>query len=180
MDMYEFGNRLNIHGQRKIVDPQVTMLWDKSTAAKDIISLGWMEARERVGGPSEKGFMASVVRGLCDDIDEVTKLLSHGNIVTERYHHPPQMVFRQGTDCRIVHPQLLPLPTSFPKIFPYHRNVTAVSTFSSLSSNPVNVVSRLNATREDVRGLSSQEEREEMYNSISEISEYFQEDDDFE
>ena len=79
-----------------------------------------------------------------------------------------------------MHPQLLALPSSFPKIFPYHRDVNAISTFASLSSNPVNVVSRLTSAREDARRLCSGEEREELYNCISEISEYFQEEVDFE
>src|SRR2546421_11233175 len=79
---------------------------------------------------------------------------------------------------RILHPQLLPLPTSFPKIFPYHRDIATVSTFSSLSSYPTNIVSRLKSTALNVRQLFSGEEREELYNSISEISEYFQSDDD--
>ena len=86
-----------------------------------------------------------------------------------------------GLICRIMHPQLLPLPTSFPKIFPSHKgDVDSISTFSSLSSNSGTVIPRLQATREDARRLSSQEEREELYNSISEISEYFQEDEDLE
>jgi hypothetical protein len=191
MDMYDFGNRVNIHGQRKIVNPEVTMLWDRPTTTEDVISLGWYEGKKRrsVEIPREKGLMASVYRGPYNDndIEEITKIISHGNIITERYCNHNKLslslsmgVVFSGLICRIMHPQLLPLPTSFPKIFPSHRNVDAISTFSSLSSNSGNVISRLQATREDARRLSSQEEREELYNSISEISEYFQEDEDLE
>jgi hypothetical protein len=84
IDMYDFGNRLNIHGQRKIVEPDVTLLWDKEKPTKeDVISLGWrgMNTTDKL---QEKGFMACVCRGLCDDIDEITKVLSYGDIVTER------------------------------------------------------------------------------------------------
>ena len=83
-----------MHGQRKIVDPEVTMLWGKPPTTKDVVSLGWKRGRRDVDGPSEKGFMASVVRGVCDDIDDVTKVLSHGNIVTERYLPQPQYTSR--------------------------------------------------------------------------------------
>jgi hypothetical protein len=42
------------------------------------------------------------------------------------------------------------------------------------------VKARLKWTAEDARRLSSTEEREDLYNSIREISGYFEEDDDFE
>jgi len=84
MDMYDFGNRLNIHGQRKIVEPEVTLLWNKDKPTKeDMISLGW-GGKSTADTAHEKGFMACVCRGPIDDIDEITKILSHGDIVTER------------------------------------------------------------------------------------------------
>jgi hypothetical protein len=56
----------------------------------------------------------------------------------------------------------------------------SLSTFSSLTSKPSTVKARLKWTAEDARRLSSTEEREDLYNSIREISGYFEEDDDFE
>jgi hypothetical protein len=84
-------------------------------------------------------------------------------------------------DDRILHPQKLKLPTSFPKIFPHHHDKNlALSTYTSLTSKPSTVKARLKWTAEDGRRLSSQEDREDLYNSISEISSYFEEDDDWE
>jgi len=87
-DLYDLGNRVNIHGQRKVVDPEVTVLWEGRTVKEDIVQLGWKEGARTMGVLPEKGVMAGVCRGVCDDVDEVTKSISHGDIVTERYYHP--------------------------------------------------------------------------------------------
>jgi hypothetical protein len=83
------------------------------------------------------------------------------------------------TYVRILHPQLLPLPTSFPNIFTWHPKPTNLSTFSALSSNPTTIASRLKGTVEDSRKLSSTEDRDDLVNSIGEILNYFEEDDDW-
>lgn len=80
---------------------------------------------------------------------------------------------------RILHPQLLSLPTSFPKIFPHH-GATTLSTFSSLSSNPTTITSRLKETARDARHLESSQDREQLVNTLGEISSYFEEDEDLE
>jgi hypothetical protein len=79
-------------------------------------------------------------------------------------------------NVRILHPQQLLLPTSFPSIFPHYPETTFLSTFSSLSSNPPNVTARLKTASDDAKRLSTLEYREDLYNSISEISSYFEED----
>ena len=42
MDMSDFTARVNIHGQRKIANPEVTVLFDHP-GANDVMSLGWQE-----------------------------------------------------------------------------------------------------------------------------------------
>jgi len=84
------------------------------------------------------------------------------------------------TDFRILHPQLLPLPTSFPKIFPHNHAATSLSTFSSLSSNPKTITSRLKEAARDAQHLESSQDREQLVNTLDEISSYFEEDDDLE
>jgi hypothetical protein len=84
------------------------------------------------------------------------------------------------SDFRILHPQLLSLPTSFPKIFPHRPVATSLSTFSSLSSNPTTISSRLKETAKDARHLELSEEREQLINTLGEISSYFEEDEDWE
>jgi hypothetical protein len=165
MDMYDLPLRINVHGHRKIVEPDVTVLLEQPKPS-DRISFGWPHHV-----PGERGLAATVLRGdYTGDIDALTSMLSQGEIVTER------SVSIDQANYRIVHPQLLPLPTSFPKIFTYHQRARSVSTFSSLSSKPTTVQARLKKAKEETK-LASLEEREELYNSIAEISGYYEEDD---
>jgi hypothetical protein len=82
------------------------------------------------------------------------------------------------TNRRIIHPQLLALPSSFPNIFTYPVPTHSISTFSGLSSNPTTVQTRFKEVMADARKLALSEEREELYNSIAEISEHYVEEDD--
>jgi hypothetical protein len=77
MDMYDFIARINIHGQRKIASPEVTVLFD-NPGVHDLMPLGWPEVR------GEKPIMATVLRGFVDDVDALTTTLSRGSVVTER------------------------------------------------------------------------------------------------
>jgi hypothetical protein len=77
MDMYDFTARVNIHGQRKIASPEVAVLFD-NPGVHDLMPLGWPEAR------GEKPIVATVLRGLVDEVDAVTTTLSQGSVVTER------------------------------------------------------------------------------------------------
>jgi hypothetical protein len=77
MDMYDFTNHINIHGQRKIANGETAILFNKP-GIHDLLPLGWRDL------PGEKGMMATVFRGNFDKIDDLTKLLSRGNIITER------------------------------------------------------------------------------------------------
>ncbi len=77
MDMYDFTARVNIHGQRKIANPEVTVLFDRPKV-NEVMSLGWHE----VSG--ERPMMAAVLRGSDHDADELTATLSRGSMVTER------------------------------------------------------------------------------------------------
>ena len=65
---------------------------------------------------------------------------------------------------------------SFPKIFPHHHDITSLSAFSSLSSNPTTVISQLKSAEEDARRIASLEEREQLINAIGEISSHYEED----
>jgi len=79
MDMYDLTVRVNIHGQRTIAEPSVTVLFDHPES-KDRMSFGWHNV------PGVKGFTATVLRGTyANDIDDLTKMLDHGDVVTERY-----------------------------------------------------------------------------------------------
>lgn len=79
MDMYDLTMRINIHGQRTIAEPGVTVLFDRPES-KDRMSFGWPNV------PGEKGLMATVLRGTyANDVDDLTKMLTHGDTVTERY-----------------------------------------------------------------------------------------------
>jgi len=170
MDMHDLTDRVNIHGQRKIAAPTVAVLFNHPGKG-DLLRLGW----EDILG--EKGLTATVFRGEVKDVDDLTKLFSRGDIVTERYFHTCSKA-----DGRIIHPEKFPLPTSFPKIFPSHSQLTSLSTFSSLSSKPSNVTAKLKHVADDARRFSATEEREELVNSIGEITSYHEEgyDDDFE
>jgi hypothetical protein len=79
MDMDDLTARVNVHGQRKIVSPNVAIL--DNPGIGNLISLGWPEI------PGERAIMAMVLRGSLNntDIDKLTKDLSRGSIVTERY-----------------------------------------------------------------------------------------------
>ena len=166
--MYDFTARVNIHGQRKIANPEVTVIFD-CPKVHEVISLGWHE----VSG--ERPLMAAVLRGSDNDAEELTVTLSRGSMVTERYI--PTLKY---TYNRIIHPQLLPLPTSFPKIFPHHTQTTNLTVFSSLSSNPTTIASRLKTTGDNARRLATMEERDDLVNQICEITSYFEEEDDWE
>lgn len=77
MDMYDFTARVIIHGQRKIANPEVTVLFDHPGVG-DVLSLGWEEV------PGEKPMFATVLRGSADNVDKLTTTLSRSGIVTER------------------------------------------------------------------------------------------------
>ena len=77
MDMYDFAARLNIHGQRKLTNPAVAILLDKP-GLNDVMSFGWPE----ISG--ERPIMATVIRGLTEDVDALTTTLSRGSVVSER------------------------------------------------------------------------------------------------
>jgi hypothetical protein len=166
MDMYELTARVNIHGQRKIVNPEITVLFDHPTI-RDLMSLGWPEV---IG---ERPILASVLRGSFEEPDAVSQMFGRTGIFSERY-----TTSRMSVNGRIIHPQLFPLPTSFPKIFPTHANLKSLSTFATLSSNPTTISSRLKQIGGDARRLSNTEQREDLVNSILEISNYFEEDED--
>ena len=87
---------------------------------------------------------------------------------------------RNLANPRIHHPQLFPFPTSFPKIFPRHSHVKSLSAFSSLRSNPTTIASHLKSVSQDAKNLAPRDEREDLVNSISEISNYFEEEDELE
>lgn len=80
MDMQDFTARVNVHGQRKIANPSVTILHD-GPGIGNRLSLGWHEI------PGERAIMAVILRGSLGDVDinELTEALSGGSIVTERY-----------------------------------------------------------------------------------------------
>ena len=86
----------------------------------------------------------------------------------------------KSANQRILHPLLFPLPTSFPRIFPRHSDVTGLSVFSALSSDPTTITSRLKGLADDGRRLTSAEDRELLVNSISEIASNFEEEGDLE
>jgi hypothetical protein len=79
--MFDIDSRINIHGQRKIVHADLMLLTSPTPNANDILSLGW----QRVSG--DRGIMATIFRGVLDDthIDDWTRTLAKGNIVSERY-----------------------------------------------------------------------------------------------
>ena len=77
MNMYDLASRVNIHGQRKLTNPEVTILLD-NPGVNDVMSLGWPE----VSG--ERPIMATVVRGFTEDVDALTTTLSRGSVVSER------------------------------------------------------------------------------------------------
>jgi hypothetical protein len=77
MDMGDFSARINIHGQRKLTNPEVTVLLD-TPRVNDVMSFGWPE----VSG--ERPIMAAVIRGFTEDVDALTTTLSHGSVVSER------------------------------------------------------------------------------------------------
>jgi hypothetical protein len=157
MDMYELIARLNIHGQRKIVNPEITVLFDNPTI-QGLMLMGWPEV---IG---ERPILASVLRGSFEEPDAVSQVFGRTGIFSERY-----LTSNMSVDGRIIHPQLFPLPTSFPKIFPNHARLKNLSTFATLSSNPTTISSRLKQIGGDARRLG---------NSILEISTYFEEDED--
>jgi len=79
MDMYEFESRVNVHGQRKFANSEAAVLIDQPRV-EDIMWFGWKRIPTR-----ERPLMASVFRGtISQDIDDLTKNLTHGSVVTER------------------------------------------------------------------------------------------------
>ena len=78
MDMFDFTARVNIQGHRKIVNPDMAMLFDKPQL-NDLMELGWHEVH------GERPITATVIRGTINDVDDVTVKLSRGNMVSERY-----------------------------------------------------------------------------------------------
>jgi hypothetical protein len=77
MDMHDITERVNIHGQRKFVDPAIAVLFDKPVK-EDLMRFGWPCV------PGERGLTAAMFRGTVDKVDYLTKTLSRGDIVTER------------------------------------------------------------------------------------------------
>ena len=77
MDMYDFTARVNIHGQQKIANPEVTVLFDHP-GVNDVMSLGWEEVL------GKRPMLATVLRGSTDNVDDITTTLSRGGMVTER------------------------------------------------------------------------------------------------
>ena len=77
MDMHDFTLRVNVHGQRKIANPEVTVLFE-GTGVEELMSLGWPEV------PGERPIMATVLRDFSKDVDELTRTLTRGAVVTER------------------------------------------------------------------------------------------------
>ena len=77
MDMYDFSARVNIHGQRKLTNPEVTALLDKP-GINDVMSLGWPEV------PGDRSIMATVIRGFPEDVDTLTTTLGRGRVISER------------------------------------------------------------------------------------------------
>jgi hypothetical protein len=77
MDMHDITERINIHGQRKFVDPAVAVLIDKP-GKEDLMQFGWPSVQ------GERGLTATMFRGTVDKVDDLTKALSRGDIVTER------------------------------------------------------------------------------------------------
>lgn len=79
MDMYEFESRVNVHGQRKFANSEAAVLFDHPHIG-DIMAFGWKKIPTR-----ERPLLASVFRGtISQDIDDLTKNLTHGSVVTER------------------------------------------------------------------------------------------------
>jgi len=79
MDMYDLALRINVHGHRKIVEPEVTVLIEQPELSNRL-TFGWPSV---TGG---RGLTSNVLRGeYRGDIDVLTKMLSQGNIVTERF-----------------------------------------------------------------------------------------------
>jgi hypothetical protein len=78
MDMYDLTSQLNIHGQRKIVNPELTVLFNRSTI-DDMMSMGWQEV---VG---ERPILASVLRGSFEDPDGLSRIFGRTGIFSERY-----------------------------------------------------------------------------------------------
>lgn len=78
MDMFDFTARVNIQGHRKIVNPDVAILFDKPQL-NDLMALGWHEVH------GERPITATVIRGTINDVDDVTVKLSRGSMVSERY-----------------------------------------------------------------------------------------------
>ena len=80
MDMHDIAARVNIHGQRKVADLDAAVLFDHPDK-NDLMRLGWPSV---AGQPGQRGLTATVFRGAVDNVDELSKTLSHGDIVTER------------------------------------------------------------------------------------------------
>lgn len=78
MDMFDFSARVNIQGHRKIVNPDVAVLFDKPRV-NDLMALGWHQVT------GERPITATVIRGSVDDVDALTMALSRGNTISERY-----------------------------------------------------------------------------------------------
>jgi hypothetical protein len=125
MEMDDICNRVNIHGQRKFADADVAVLFDQPDQ-RDLLSLGWLDI------PGERGLTASVFRGeIVGDIDALTKTMSRGNIVTERYSliWPPLMkesCIRSPLEFRHPFPRssltIMPRICRYRRFHRFHRN----------------------------------------------------------
>jgi len=78
LDLHDLTARLNIHGQRKIVNPEVTILSDHATI-HDLVLMGWPEV---VG---ERPILGSVLRGSLEDPDKLSQIFGRTGIFSERY-----------------------------------------------------------------------------------------------
>jgi hypothetical protein len=77
MDMHDLTARINVHGQRKFANPSLAVLFNHP-GKDDLLNLGWL------GVNGERGLTATVFRDTAENIDDLTKVLSQGNVVTER------------------------------------------------------------------------------------------------
>ena len=78
LDLYDLTARLNVHGQRKIVNPEVTVLYDHATI-HDLILMGWPEV---IG---ERPILGSILRGSLEDPDKLSQMFGRTGIFSERY-----------------------------------------------------------------------------------------------
>jgi hypothetical protein len=79
-DMYDMANHINVHGQQKIAQPDVAVLFD-DPGANDKIGLGWSEV------PGRQALTTMIIRGEKANVDDITKIFKEGKYVTNRYWH---------------------------------------------------------------------------------------------